>query len=93
MCSGEPKSDVVETSKQKEPPSVSALRALQVTRSPPPPTSSVLPSPGPRTITRSLIVSSLPLLVPSVVSLLGRRNWWPSRLAGERPEAPALAAD
>jgi uncharacterized membrane protein YdfJ with MMPL/SSD domain len=35
----------------------------------------------------------LPLLVPSVVSLLGRRNWWPSRLAGERPEAPALAAD
>jgi RND superfamily putative drug exporter len=31
------------------------------------------------------------LLVPSTVALLGRWNWWPSRLAdtGQKPSVPA----
>jgi RND superfamily putative drug exporter len=32
------------------------------------------------------------LLVPSTVVLLGRWNWWPSKLAMDRPEVPAPAA-
>jgi RND superfamily putative drug exporter len=31
------------------------------------------------------------LLVPSTVVLLGRWNWWPSKLAMDRPEVPAPA--
>jgi putative drug exporter of the RND superfamily len=31
------------------------------------------------------------LLVPSTVVLLGRWNWWPSKLTMDRPEAPARA--
>ena len=32
------------------------------------------------------------LLVPSTVVLLGRWNWWPSKLTMDRPEAPAPAS-
>ncbi len=32
------------------------------------------------------------LLVPSTVVLLGRWNWWPSKLTMDRPEVPAPAA-
>jgi putative drug exporter of the RND superfamily len=32
------------------------------------------------------------LLVPSTVVLLGRWNWWPSKLAMDRPEVPVPAA-
>jgi RND superfamily putative drug exporter len=31
------------------------------------------------------------LLVPSTVVLLGRWNWWPSKLTMDRPEVPAPA--
>jgi uncharacterized membrane protein YdfJ with MMPL/SSD domain len=31
------------------------------------------------------------LLVPSTVVLLGRWNWWPSKLTMDRPEAPPPA--
>ena len=33
------------------------------------------------------------LLVPSTVVLLGRWNWWPSKLTMDRPEVPAPVAE
>jgi hypothetical protein len=32
------------------------------------------------------------LLVPSTVVLLGRWNWWPSKLTMDRPEAPTAVS-
>jgi putative drug exporter of the RND superfamily len=33
------------------------------------------------------------LLVPSTVVLLGRWNWWPSKVTMDRPEPPGSAAE